>query len=233
MHRYRRGVAGIEGLLEDYAFYGLGLVALHRIVDDPELLSWARTLGAAVLDRFEDADGGGYFSTAVDAEALLVRPRNWVDGATPAENAAAAELLAELARHTGEPRWREAAERALRPVAGAMARAPSGFAGSLLARTLLDELPTELVLVGAPGDPVAGALEAVWRRFADGRTAVLRLHEGGAPGLRGVALALGRTPVGGRATAYLCRGGSCRRPVTEPADLERELRGAGLRPLRD
>jgi uncharacterized protein YyaL (SSP411 family) len=38
-----------------------------------------------------------------------------------------------------------------------------------------------------------------------------------------VDLLLGRSAIGGRATAYVCHGFTCRRPVTEPVELEAEL----------
>ena len=47
----------------------------------------------------------------------------------------------------------------------------------------------------------------------------------GSPG-DGVPLMVGRETVEGRAAAYVCENFACKRPVTEPGDLEALLTGA-------
>ena len=44
----------------------------------------------ALIARFADRDGGGFFTTADDAEQLIVRTKDVFDGATPSANAVAA-----------------------------------------------------------------------------------------------------------------------------------------------
>src|SRR5690606_11429479 len=83
LHVWRKGEARVEGLLEDYAYVGLGLLAYHRASLEPWALTWAFELADACEERFADAESGGYFSTASDAEPLLVRPKAQTDGATP------------------------------------------------------------------------------------------------------------------------------------------------------
>jgi uncharacterized protein YyaL (SSP411 family) len=48
----------------------------------------------------------------------------------------------------------------------------------------------------------------------------------GEPDAVGVPLLAGRPLVDGRATAYVCRGFVCDRPVTDAADLAAQLRTA-------
>jgi len=73
-HTYKDGKAKVAGLLEDYALFGLGLVALYRATFESEWLELAVDLAEDIVARFHDAEGGGFFSTAEDAEALIVRP---------------------------------------------------------------------------------------------------------------------------------------------------------------
>ena len=230
LHVWRRGNAHVEGLLEDYAYLGLGLLALHRVTLEPPLLELALDLAAVVRRDFE-ADGGGFYATSRHAERLLVRPRSLVDASVPSDNAAAAELLARLARLTGEDALAASAERAVRPLDDAMGRHPQAFASSLTVRRILAEPPREVVLVGDPGDPATVALTDAWRRRADPSVAALLVSGPDDALARRCPLTRGRDRVRGRATAYVCRAGACRLPVDDAAAFERELDAIDLAPL--
>jgi len=230
LHVWRGGNARVEGLLEDYAYLGLGLLALHRVTLEAPLLELALDL-AAVLRRDFEAEDGGFFSTSCRGERLLVRPRSLADAAVPSDNAAAAELLARLARLTGDGALAQAAERAVAPLADAMARHPQAFASALTVRRILAEPPREVVLVGDPGSDDTVALTAAWRRRADPAVAALLVSGPDDALARRCPLAQGRERLEGRATAYVCRAGACRLPVVGAAAFERELDAIGLAPL--
>jgi uncharacterized protein len=106
-----------------------------------------------------------------------------------------------------------------------VAARPSGMAHFLVGLDLAIGPSQELVVVGEPEDPGTRALLDVAREGYHPRLVVLLRPpgEGGrvaelAPAVRDFA------QVGGRPTAYLCRGFVCERPVTEPGEL-RELLG--------
>ena len=66
----------------------------------------------AALERFR-ADDGGFYDTADDAEALVARPRDPSDNATPVRPVGDGARAGRRAALTGEGRHREAAEEAL------------------------------------------------------------------------------------------------------------------------
>ncbi len=146
----RDGVVGAHaGVLEDYADFAEGVLALHQVTGDPGRLSGAEHLLRVVLEQFPDGTGG-FYDTAADAEQLVRRPQDPTDNATPSGAAAAAQALLTCAALTGSDELRTAAERALAvqaPLLGKYAR----FAGwaAATAEALLAG-PAEVAVVDRP-----------------------------------------------------------------------------------
>jgi len=229
-HSRRGEELRVEGLLEDYAYLGLGLLALYRATYDGGHLRWALRLADAVSERFGDPDEGGYFSTAVDSEPLLVRPKGFIDAATPSENAAAAELVWWAARYRDDRAALAASEAAVAGMGEAIARAPQAFASSLSLLQLQASRPREVVVVGRRGEAALEALLNEVRAYR--RRGLLVLVVDGSGGeLAALPLAEGRLGAleRGGAEAFVCEGGACRLPVGTAAELA-ELLGVGNGP---
>ncbi len=166
----------------------------------------------ALIDRFADADAGGFFTTARDAERLIVRTKDVLDGATPSANAVAALALARLGALTGAPGYTDHARRAVDLVGDLLIRHPTAFAHTVLAADLLARGTTEVVVVGDRPD----LLDEVRTRWLPG--SVLAWGEP-----TGSPLWDGRLP----GLAYVCRDGTCKLPAGD-----RRLLGAQLEPQR-
>ena len=221
----RNGRAGRNaGVLDDLACVADGYLVLHQVTSSDAWLERAGALLDDVLDRFRDTSTGGFFDTADDAEALVLRPQDPTDSASPSGWSAACGALLTFAALTGSERHRTAAEESLAvlvPLAARHAR----FAGwgAAVAEAWLDG-PREVAVVGDPDGPATSELRrAALRGTAPG--AVLAV---GAPGSTHPLLA-GRGLVGGAPAAYVCRHFTCDAPVTDPTRLAEVLgaRGTG------
>ncbi len=216
LHSYRAAKAQHEGMLDDYANMARAALALHEATGKAAYLhhaeAWARTLGA----RFWDDESGGYFFTADDAEALIVRSRNATDNAVPAGNGVMVEVLARLALLTGDDAWRERAEQLVSAFASAVAGQAPSHATLLCGFDLLLGAD-QTVIVGDRGEPDTQAmLQAVFEVSQPNR--VLQVVADGAALPPGHP-ASGKTQVGGKATAYICHGQTCSLPITDPSAL--------------
>jgi len=207
---------------EDYAALLEALVTLAE-VDDVAWLADARRVADELLRLFHDDESGGFFTTGIDAEALIVRPKEYQDNATPAENSLAANGLLRLAALTGAGRYEVPAEEVLRLLGPVLAEHATAFAYLLGALERLVTPPLEVAIVGE-GSNGAEAL----RREVRGRLLPASVTVAGAPGTGADVTPLleGRELVDGKGTAYVCEHFACRQPVTSPEDLRTQLDAA-------
>ena len=216
---WRDGVAGGVGFADDHALMAAACLTLYETTFDPTWFEEAVRLADQLIARFHDTARGGFFQTASDATALLVRPKELYDNATPSGNSVAAEVLLRLGLLTSERAYEEASVSALRLITPAMSRAPSGFGHSLCALDLYLGPSREVAVVGDPADEATRALaeEVTVRRFRP--NVVLAVGHADDP----VPLLAGREPVDGRPAAYVCERFACRLPVTDVERLRAQL----------
>jgi uncharacterized protein YyaL (SSP411 family) len=214
----RDGAAGsAAGVLEDYGCLADGLLVLHQATGEHR---WLRTatdlLDAALLHFSAEGAPGAFHDTADDADALVWRPSEIGDNASPsgASSIAGALLLGSALagpEHAGP--YREAAELAVARAGLFAAQAPR-FAGHWLSvAESLASGPIQVAVVGVAGDLARNELLAVARRAAPGGSVIVAGEPDSGP------LLAGRPLVEGRAAAYVCRGYVCDRPVTTAGEL--------------
>ena len=121
-HTYTAGVVKQEVYLDDYAFFGRGLLGLYQATGDEAWLNLAKELTDAMIQRFWDDTNGGFYYTKADAKHLIVRTKKPYDSAIPSGNAVAVANL--LAFGTD---YRSYAEETLQIFAQSMSQSPSSF----------------------------------------------------------------------------------------------------------
>ena len=208
LRRHRDGDSAIDGFLDDYAFYVLGLLELYEAGFDERWLVLADTFARRMRELFEDAQEGGFFSTTDSDPSLVLRMKEDYDGAEPSGNSIAALALLRLARITGSEDYRVSVERTLRAFGSRLRQSGSGVPQMMVA--LLEYLspPREIVLAGEP-ERLLPFREAMRRRFLPFHT-VLRADPASAfESLRHMP------EVEGKPAAYVCENFACRLPVTE------------------
>jgi len=210
-------VGAHAGVLEDYGCLATAYVELAAATADNTWLERARALLDVVVEHFGTGDGG-FFDTADDAEALVTRPRDPGDNASPSGLSSLVHALLGYSALTGSGAHRDLAERALASVVEIARRAPRFAGWSLAAAEAALSGPVEIAVVGAAEDPARAELARVARELAPPGAVVVVA----APGDGAIPLLAGRDLVDGRAAAYVCRRLVCERPVT---DVE-ALRGA-------
>jgi uncharacterized protein YyaL (SSP411 family) len=163
-----------------------------------------------MIERFADDERGGFFETSSDHEQLVARRKDLEDNPIPSGNSAAAHGLLRLGALTGEHDYERRAVGILKLLERFVSTHPQAFAHLLQALDFHLADVKEVALAGNDVEPLARVVRGSFRPHV--------VLAGGPPD--DVPLMEGREPVDGRPAAYVCEHFACKRPVTEPADLE-------------
>ncbi len=222
LRTYNHGQAKIAGVLEDYACLAEGFLELYMTSLDVRFYLAARDLAEAALSRFRAPDGG-FYDTADDHEALIIRPRSLQDNAVPSGAAMLSRVLLRLYAYTGEARYEEAAVSALLLLVGAMREYPTAFGEALGAVELLVGGVVELAVIG-DRQMARDLFRTVYAAYRPNLVVAHSAVDVGDD--HPIPLLRQRVQRDGLPTAYVCRQFACRLPVTTPTALEAQLADA-------
>ena len=217
--------------LDDVAGLGNALLSLHAATLDSKWLDRAFSLADEVLDLFFDEESGTVFDSAHDMEDLIVRPRDATDGATPSGPSLAAELFARAGALKNDIRYRQAARSIVDHEVESMEEFGTAFGRMLSVVDRLEANPVEVALfVPADSDPIP-LLTAVHEYFLPGGVIAGIISDQGEPDKKqtgngpteGTPLFLGRGPLNGQPTAYVCEHYVCDLAQNDPAALRDRL----------
>src|SRR5947209_8395081 len=223
LRTYKDGRARLSGYLEDYAFLADGLLALYEASLDSRWFVEARKLMDEAISLFEDGQHGGFFDTGKDHEALVSRPKDIMDNATPAGNSVAADVLLRLAAFTGDEAYRKQANGYLQSLADVMVQRPQGFGYVLGALDFAISPAKEFAILGEPrATDTRALLQVLNERYLP--NSVLACCAAEDPQATQTIPLLSNRPLKeGKATAYVCQNFACQAPVTDPVALEKLL----------
>ena len=145
-HRWRDGARDNTQLLETHAFLLEGVIDLYEVSLDPGHLEFATKLAARMIEAFYDKKGGFHQSTGT--ADLIMRVKDYYDGAEPSGNSVAAHSLLRLAKITDDKKFSEPAEQTLKHFAGKIKETSRAVPYMLSAVDLTVNEPKRIVLVG-------------------------------------------------------------------------------------
>ncbi len=218
LRSWQDGRARTPAFAGDYAAM---VDAFTRLGEASGQARWTDAAVAAadgLLGLFWDDEHGGVFTTGHDGEALVARPKDLLDNATPSANSQAAVALLRLGALTGDERYRQRGEAVVALLGGIAVTHPSAFGHLMRAVELVAAGTAEIVVTGDRPDLVA----EVHRHWLPG--AVLAWGE-----RRSSPLWEGRdgpedSPDDGPSgRAYVCHDYACGLPADTTAELVAQL----------
>ena len=210
---------GPEATADDHAFVIAGLIALFETTGDSVHLRRANLLQTQLDTRYWDPKNGGYFLAGPNnARGLIVRHKEFEDGAIPSANSVTALNLIKLAAFLDAKHLRE---RQTEVIGVALARLEkSGGAANapylMLSLDWMNGDPKEVAIV-ASGDTQA-LIQVLRTNFYPHYVLALPTNRPMVPWLGN------KQPKNEKSTAYVCRNYACKLPTNEPEEFERQMR---------
>jgi hypothetical protein len=213
-HSWRAGQLKFPGLASDFAAMIRAALALYEATGEQKYLDRALAWQRALDRDYANAETGTYYLTAADAEGLVIRPAATADEATPNHNAVAAGNLIRLALLAGDDAWREKADRLIAAIA------PQAVENLYMHMALLNAIDLRLraaeIVVTGEGTRTQALLAAARALPPLDR---IVLHVASEASLPAAHPAREKLAAAGEGAAFVCIGGTCSLPVTDPAGL--------------
>ena len=121
------------GYLEDYTFFIYGLVNLYKASQESKYLDLSKKLTDDMIDLFKDDKQEGLFFYGSKSELLVLRPKEYYDGAIPSGNGFALIDLMNLYVLTRDEKYSNYAKDIIHAFGGSVNKTPLGHLYSLLA----------------------------------------------------------------------------------------------------
>jgi hypothetical protein len=212
MRSWQGGRARHLAVAADYAWLAEACLRLSEWTGQTLWRERALIAVRQLHDLFWDEESGGFFTTGADAEALVVRPKEFLDGALPATNSIALTALLRTNALVEDPVLDRAAERTIALARPLLERHP-GAVADLVAALPMWNGRYEIVVTGDRPDLLA----EVRRRWLPSAVTAWGEPDDG-------PLFAERSSEPGR--AYVCQARSCRMPAENAATLAAQLEAA-------
>lgn len=220
--RISDGERKYDGLLDDYAFSAWALLELYDATFDVKYLKKSVILSEKMLELFNNADGGLFFSPS-DGEKLIKRTTEYHDGAMPSGNSIAALVFLRLKYLTAEKKWADALNKQLKAIATECAHFPAAHSAALYAAA--DEIypHTDIIAVIKVGS-IPESLNNLRKTAALNNISIIIKTADNAKELSKVAPFTENYPVTETPKYYICRSGACESPIDSAGKLAERIK---------
>ncbi|MBX3043391.1 MAG: thioredoxin domain-containing protein [Candidatus Kapabacteria bacterium] len=211
LHRYAEATAGIEGMIDDYACFMLGLLEFYQYSGEREYLELTEKIFDKFYKLFADENGGFFFTSAI-GEKLIARKKEIYDGALPSGNSIVTDVLLRLYAYTHNARYYDIADKSIKAFASALTNVPSAYTYMLKSLDIYFNGSIDLVIVSGQQQYEANELCKNIRRKYNPNVNILVLS-GSDDKSEFPDYIQNMASIDNLVTVYICSGTSCSEPI--------------------
>ena len=213
-HNYKNGLAANYAFLDDYAQLIAALLDVYGITANELLLTEANALTKYVIQHFSDKDDALFFYTSNLQHDIIVRKKDFYDGAQAAGNSVMANNLQRLAVIFDNNSYYERAQKMCGSLKKAVTQYPNSFANWAMALTNYGYPINEIAVVG---ENALKILHEVNLLYVPNKVILTVVNKNEEFSLLKNRYVIGKTLI------YLCQNYACKLPVASVEELQKQL----------
>ena len=219
LHRYRDGETNIRAFLSDYSAFIWGLIELYEATFEADHLKEAILLADEMIELFWDDKKGGFFFTAhetketKEAEKMILRHKEWHDGALPSGNSIACYVIIRLGELTGNSLYSQKAEKLLDSIAGIVEPSPSHYSFMMMSLNYLLSSRKQTVILCENIQEIKSTLSELRKEYDPNETFLVIDKPRKKTYDSLIEYTKQMTLIEEKATIYRCRDFACEKPV--------------------
>lgn len=224
LHRYRDGEAAIHAHADDYVYLILGAIEMYNASFNLYYLEKALSLQGDFTSKFWDEEYGGFYFTASNSEAMLIRQKEIYDGAIPSANSVSLSNLVRLYKLTGDVKYLNHSVDLARAFYSAVSSMPTSYSQFLIGVDLQLAQAYELVIVADSCDQIENSLFENLRNDFNPYLTIICKDKNSEEKLSRVApFTNAMTATDNKPTFYLCKNFACELPTNDYKSILEKL----------
>lgn len=223
-HRFRDGETAFSANLDDYSFLCWGLLELFKTTHKPEYLKNAINLDKSLTNEFWDENHGGYFFAGKYSEKLIIRNKEFYDGATPSGNSVHFSNLLFIYKVTSNTEYLKRAERMISIYSEKLKAATIAYTYFLRGLINYFSKSDEIIIVeGKQGNSVDEITDYLQSEQNFNSTVIVLTQENREKMIRLAQYLKNYYSIDEKTTIYVCENFECKLPVTSLVELKKLL----------
>jgi hypothetical protein len=207
--RYKDGEIKYIGYDEDYAYLIMGLIDLYQASFIEDYLKMAKKLQEEFLEKYYNFDNGGFFQISHDSETVIIKRKEFYDGATPSGNSVAVANLLRLSVLLDNVKYEELGRGCLESFGSEINSRPLVCINFITSVLALEKGYIKIEVCGRKKEDVRGFIDVAEKMNLPFYVIIYSEDE--------------KRLKDGKPTAYICLGRICLEPVNKISDFKKIL----------